>query len=297
MVNRWIGIDNGCSQMTIAILDSRSDIVAMERIREPLGDGHSRDVALARLHCLLRRLDDFRCIPARLAGYCYEDSGVLEAFIAAGWTITGCKVLNDVVGFYGLTDMNGHTIVGGCGSFSQVVYVNTANTVYWPGDDVTARLPRWLLSGWEYASFLLELSKREYAGEFDWLAREVRDILGGETLESPGCRWGNLGPLLDRLYGYEELNQFIAQAADVVLKTRNVFMEHIRTAEPPRVVLGGGAIRNDCLWKALKAELGKQGEDIIRIEGEPAIGLARFASSCPDADAWAYIGHKKPSWL
>ncbi|MDF2685709.1 MAG: hypothetical protein K0S55_890 [Clostridia bacterium] len=298
MIERWVGIDIGYSQMTIAIIDAGINIIALECTREPFGDGHNREVAISRLRILLQRLSYFKNVPVRIAGYCYGHSGVLEEFKNAGWTVDGFMALNDVVGFYGLTDMKGHAIIGGCGSFSQVVYVDVANNVYWPGDDVKAKLPRWMLSGWDYATFLLGLTKQSVSDELSWLSQEVRDILGGETLETSGHRWSYLGPLLRRLFGYEELNQFIIKAVENVIKTEKVFRHYIKKAELPRFIFGGGAVREDNLWSLLCVELQKQGvENIIRVQGEPAVGLARFAAFNPNSDAWSFIGYKRPSWL
>jgi hypothetical protein len=297
MVERWVGIDCGYSQMTIAILDDRVNIIALERTCEPIGDGHDRGVAIARLKVLVNRLKDFSCVPVKLSGYCYDNSGIIETFREAGWTVNGCKALNDAVGFYGITNMSGNTIIGECGSFSQVIYVGSDNNIYWPGDDVAAELPNWMLSGWSYASFLLELSKRENTCELTWLRQAVRDILGGGTIKISDNRWSYLGPMLERLNGTTELEQFLARAAESVLKSKDIFMRHMRVCEPPKIILGGGAVQNDELWSELKTEFEKRGEDVIRIEGEPAVGLARFAAYKPNANPWAYIGSKRPSWL
>lgn len=297
MIERWVGIDCGYSQMTIAILDDRDNIIALERTCEPIGDGHHRDVAIARLKVLLHRLTDLSCVPVKLSGYCYENSGVIETFKEAGWAVKDCKALNDVVGFYGLTDMSGHTITCECGSFSQVVYVDRENNICWPGDDVAAELPDWLLSGWNYASFILELSKRENHCGLEWLRKAVRDTLGRETLETSGNRWSYLGPMLGKLQGTAELEQFLFRAVESVLQTKNVFMRHLKGYEPPKIILGGGAVRNEALWTALKAEFVKRGESVVRIEGEPAVGLARFAIYNADVNPWSYIGSKRPSWL
>lgn len=297
MIKRWVGIDCGYSQMTIAILDDRTNLIALERTCEPIGDGHNRDIAIARLKVLLHGLNDFRSVPVRLSGYCYEDSGIIETFSEAGWTVTGCKALNDVVGFYGLTDMSGHIITCGCGSFSQVVYVDIENNICWPGDDVAAELPNWMLSGWDYASFLLELSTRENTKELVWLWKAVQDTLGGDALENSGNKWSYLGPMLVKLLGTNELGLFLASAVESVLQTKNVFMGHLKGYEPPTIILGGGAVRNEALWAELKSEFTKRGESVIRVEGEPAVGLARFAAFNADANPWAYIGLKRPSWL
>jgi hypothetical protein len=297
VIERWVGIDCGYSQMTIAILDDRINLIASERTCEPTGDGHNREVAIARLKVLLRDLSDFSSVPVKLSGYCYEDSGIIETFREAGWIVNDCKALNDVVGFYGLTDMSGNIITCGCGSFSQVVYADIENNICWPGEDVDAELPNWMLSGWDYASFLLELSKRENSCELVWLQKAVQDTLGGDALKTSGHRWSYLGPMVEGLLGTNELGQFLAHAADSVIQTKNVFMEHLKGYESPRIIFGGGAVRSEALWAALKSEFVKRGESVMRVEGEPAVGLARFAAYNADANPWAYIGLKRPSWL
>ena len=55
--------------------------------------------------------------------------------------------MNDVVGVYGLTEMRGHAVVAGCGSWPQVVYLDPQNSVRWAGRDAAEELPNWLLSG------------------------------------------------------------------------------------------------------------------------------------------------------
>jgi hypothetical protein len=239
-----------------------------------------------------------KSVPVRIAGYCYENSGVIEEFEKEGWPVEGCKALNDVVGFYGLTDMRGHAVVAGCGSFSQVIYVNAANDICWPGDDVTAEMPPWLLSGRDYASFLLDLSKKTGDGELSWLSKAVRKTLGSETPESSGHSWSYLGPLIEKLIGYKELYKFITQAVENIVKTENVFRRYIKNTGSPVVVLGGGAVKDEKLWELISIDLQKQGlENIIRVKGEPAVGLARYAACYTNADAWTYIGNKRPSWL
>ena len=297
MHGRWVGIDCGYSQMTVAVVDVGAGVVALERTREPSGDGHSCGVALARLHTLLGRLRGARHEPASLAGYCYTHSGVVEAFREAGWSIEGCMALNDVVGFYGLTEMRGNALVGGCGSFDQVVYVSHDNNVQWPGDDLSAELPRWLLSGREYAAFLVDLAGRDAESRVAWLAQAVSDTLGGQNLESSDGRWGQLGPLLTKLLDHPAVGHFIADAADSVAQTRLVFQRHLGLSEPPAVILGGGAVSDEGLCSMLSAELESRGTVVTLARGEPAIGLARFALRNPGADAWSYVGREKPSWL
>jgi len=294
---RWVGIDCGYSQMTIAIIDDKDNLIALKRTYQPAGDGHSREVAIARLKLLLHDLNDFSSIPVKLSGYCYEHSGVIEAFKEAGWTVNGCMALNDVVGFYGLTDMSGNAITFGCGSFSQIVYVDNENNICWPGDDVVAKLPKFMLSGWDYAAFLLDLSKREESRGLSWLRKAVQDTLGADSLEASGHRWGHLGPMMEKLLGTDELKQFLSCAAKSVIQIKNVFMEHLKGCEPPGIVFGGGAVRSDALWGEFKAELASRGENAIRVEGEPAVGLARFAACNTGANPWSYIGQKRPSWL
>jgi len=68
-------------------------------------------------------------------------------------------------------------------------------------------------------------------------------------------------------------------------------------AEAPDVVPGGGAVRDDRLWTALVLELASREVRAIRVVGEHAVGLARFAKHFPGANPWAYVGRKKPSWL
>ena len=92
----WVGIDCGYSQMSIAVLDQDGHVLAIERTR-PRGDGHSGEVALARVLVLLERLPGCRT-RQRLAGYCY-DLGVVEAF-GPRWTVIEAKPLNDVVGIW-----------------------------------------------------------------------------------------------------------------------------------------------------------------------------------------------------
>jgi len=70
--------------------------------------------------------------------------------------------------------MSGNVITFGCGSFSQVVYVDIGNNICWPGDDVVAKLPSLMLSGWGYASYLLDLSRKEKLGELAWLRKLCR---------------------------------------------------------------------------------------------------------------------------
>lgn len=297
MADRWIGIDVGYSQMRVAVLDAGGRTLAFENTYEPYGDGHDREVALARLRRLLKRLSSYKDVPVFLAGYCYEHSGVLELFREEGWTVEGYKGLNDVVGIYGLTEMKGHALVCGCGSFSQRVYVGRSNDIYWPGEDVVPKLPGWLLSGWDYAVFLLDLSKRA-EGDLKWLAREVRKILGGDRLESSGHRWGALGPFIGRLIGHPELKRYLKKAAKSVIETRDVFWQHLDTEEPPALILGGGALGDENLWLLLEAELRELGAEApVRVQGEPAVGLARYALYHPDADPWRYIGQECPSWL
>ncbi len=294
---RWVGIDCGFSQMSVALLDPMDYVLAVECTREPRGDGHTPDVALARLRVLLSRLGGLREVPVRLSGYCYEHTGVREAFVEAGWSVVGSKALNDVVGIYGLTDMVGHVVVGGCGSWPQVVYVDSLNAVTWPGDDVAAEMPEWLLCGWAYAKFLVTLSNQNDNARWAWLREAIREKLGGHTLLRSDPRWGDIGPLMKPLLHSPEARRFFGQAADAVVRTRDVFGRNTQDLEPPRVIVGGGAVRDEELWEILETGLRARGVCADRIVGEHAVGLARFAKYNPHADAWAFIGEKRPSWL
>src|ERR1051325_9431107 len=75
-MSRWIGIDQGYSHLAVAVVDEHGSALRSESTEEPEGNGHDRKTALARLGLLLDRLEDFRAVPVRLAGYCYQDSGI-----------------------------------------------------------------------------------------------------------------------------------------------------------------------------------------------------------------------------
>src|SRR5690606_38540638 len=130
---------------------------------------------------VLAKLRPFRGEPVWLAGYCYEHSGVVEAFQQEGWTVAGVTPLNDVLGVYGLTPMAGHAVVCGCGSWPQAVYVDEANHIRWPGEDVAASMPDGLPSGWAYANFLVGHARRDPGDES--LARAVEEKLGGFSVD------------------------------------------------------------------------------------------------------------------
>lgn len=293
----WVGIDCGHSHMGIAVLDQAGHVLAVERTHLPRGDGHSKDVALARVRVLLERLHGLSHLPVRLAGYCYEHSGVHEAFRDCGWTAVDSKALNDVVGIYGLTDMRGNVIAGGCGSWPQVVYIDEANAVCWPGNDVVAEMPEWPLSGWSYAELLLNLSKRNDLGRLSWLRKAVIERLGGEDLEQSSDSWGALGPLLPQVLEHAEVRRSLSASANAVVEIRNVLWRYSALDDAPGVVIGGGAVDDERIWAILRSEFRSRFTEVERVEGDPAVGLARFAKRNPDADAWAVIGQVRPSWL
>lgn len=292
----WVGIDQGFSQMGLAILGPGGDVLASEQTREPAGDGHEREVALARLRTLLARVEAWRDVPVHLAGYCYEQSGVAQAFAAAGWSVAGTRGLNDVLGVYGLTAMRGNVVVAGCGTYSQVVYVDEHQAVRWPGDDVAERLPEWLLSGRAYSGFLVEWAGQGADATGD-LRAAVRRLLGPAPVEATPQAWGALGRLLPGLLDEPGSRAFLTRAAAAVLATRDVLWGHSGAARAPEVALGGGAVRDDRLWAPLAGLLAAQGASVARVEGDPAVGLARFALAHPEADPWAVIGLRRPAWL
>ncbi len=271
---RWIGIDQGYSQMGLAVLAPDGQVLASERTSRPAGDGHDREVALTRLRRLLARVAHLGTEPVRLAGYCYQHSGVAEAFAAAGWTVAGTKALNDVVGVYGLTAMRGHVLVAGCGTYGQLVYIDHLQAVRWPGEDVRPRLPDWLLSGEAFARFV------------------ARDPA------IPAAVFAQVGPRLSESLEDPPAQAFLSRAADAVVETRDVFARHAGAAgSPPEVVLGGGAVRDDRLWQRLSAGLAARGVAAHRAAGDPAVGLARYAAAFPVADPWAFVGRERPAWL
>ncbi len=294
---RWVGIDQGFSQMGLAILGPGGDVLASEKTREPGGDGHDREVALARLRTLLARVEAWRDVPVHLAGYCYEQSGVAQAFAAAGWRVAGTKGLNDVLGVYGLTAMRGNVVVAGCGTYSQVVYVDDHQAVRWPGDDVAERLPEWLLSGRAYSGLIAERARQGADPAMGDLRAAVREMLGAAPVETAPHAWNALGRLLPGLLDDPGTRAFLTRAAAAVLATRDVLWGHSGAARPPEVALGGGAVRDDRLWAPLAGLLAAQGATVARVEGDPAVGLARFALAHPEADAWAVIGLRRPAWL
>ena len=58
-----------------------------------------------------------------------------------------------------------------------------------------------------------------------------------------------------------------------------------------------GAVRDARLWALLAEQWRAQGARVRRAVGDPAVGLARFAMSYPEAGAWAVIGRRRPAWL
>jgi hypothetical protein len=294
---RWVGIDQGWSQMGLAVLGAADDVLVVHRTREPSGNGHDHATALARLRGLLARADAFRHAPVHLAGFCYEGSGVAETFAEAGWTVAGTKALNDVVGPYGLTPMPGHVVAACCGTYSQVVYVDDRHAIRWAGGDV--RLPDWHLCGEAYAGFLVERARTAPATP---LARAVRDTLGGTLPPAgegvPTARWADLGPLLSAAIDSDPAARaFLTRAAAAVVDARNVLCGAAKRPDRCPIVLGGGAVADDRLWAFLSEQWRAVGVRVDRAAGEPSVGLARYARRHPDADPWSHVGSQRPGWL
>lgn len=264
----WAGIDCGYSYLTVAILDEVGRTLDIGDARLPLGNGHERSVALARLQAVLPELQRWRDRPIILAGYCYTDSGVRDAFETAGWQVVGDIALNDVVGVYGLSQMQTHVVVCGCGSFSQLVYVDTQHNICWLWDTLAAELPQWPLCGEAYARFI----QHAY----------------GDTVAN-----GLLSDTLNLL----PTQQYLRQAAQAIRATRDIFWHHSGMPTPPMLVLGGGAIRHAGLWQFVARELATGDCAVERVTDEQAIGLAQFAMRYRTANAWGHIGDKPPSWL
>jgi len=272
----WVGIDQGYSHLAVAVVDRYGVVLRSESTGEPEGNGHDRDVALARLGLLLDRLEDLRAVPVRLAGYCYSHSGVSEAFTERGWGVEDVMALNDVVGVYGLTGMHGHVVVAGCGSWSQEIYMDPQNNVRWAGGDAAQALLDWLLNGNAYARFL-----REYGLGADLPEDDFRDA----------------GYRLEALIDHPEVRAFVRRAAEAARKNRDVFWRYCGQQEAPLLVMGGGAVRGDAVWRVLEEELVNVGVHPTRVTGDQAVGLVRFAMVNPTADPWGFIGSERPSWL
>lgn len=268
--NHWVGIDCGYSHLCVAVLDDAGNVLAVEDAHHPQGNGHDRDVALARLQHILTRLSDFRNHPVHLAGYCYDDSGVESAFSSSGWSVVGSTALNDVVGIYGLTRMRAHALVAGCGSHSQLVYIDSNNNVCWPSDRLAQQLPDWLLCGSAYAQFMHE---------------------GGDR------SWTEYGALFATLTNLPNTRAYLQRAADVARETRDAFWQACGSQEPPALVMGGGAIKDDRVWERLEVELNARGITANRVLGVHAAGLVRYALAHPLANAWSFVGDQPPGWL
>lgn len=266
----WIGIDCGYSQLSVSVLDGAGNTTAHGRAQVPLGDGHAHGIALARLQTILNTLSPLTTprTPSILAGYCYDHSGVRAAFENAGWPVVGAMPLNDVVGVYGLTEMPGHVMLAGCGSFPQVVYIDAHNNVCWPSDAVAAALPAWPLSGDAYGRFM---------------ARAYREAKGRR--------------LLSDTLGRPETRQYLQQAAHAIRETRAVLWNLSGQHDPPRIVVGGGAVSPTNVWAHVASALNAIGIAAERVVGDQAAGLARYALHHRDANAWAYLGDAPPSWL
>lgn len=275
-MSRWVGIDCGYSHLAAAVVHPDGEVLRCESTDEPEGDGHDREVALGRLEVLLNRLSAYRDVPVMLAGYCYDSCGVLESFMERGWRVDDVVALNDAVGVYGLTGMQGHAVVAACGSWPQVFYADRRGTVQWPGGDAKQALPDWLLCGSEYSQFL-----RQSGTERDPPEHDFRDA----------------GYRLERLVDQPEARQFVRKAAEAARITRDVFWRFCGQEEAPLLVLGGGAVRGARVWRALQVELANLGVQATRVTGDQAVGLVRFARSNPTADPWGYIGNQPPSWL
>ena len=271
-MNRFMGIDCGATKLRVAVVDDSGAICASEVTSQPEGDGHDRQVALDRLARVVDRLGDLRG-DVHVAGYCYSHSGVLELLTETGWGLTGATALNDVVGIYGLTSMTGGLVVAGCGSTSQVVYIDQSSNICWPSDDVERELPEWLVCGRAYAAHL------------------------GDARDDDPQAWLRSGQQLSSSIDNPSSATFIRRAAQAVRDTRDALWQRVGEAEAPTVVLGGGAVADDRLWQRLEAELQRAGVDAKRVLGDHAAGLARYAMHCPDADPWSFVGTERPSWL
>lgn len=278
--------------MSVAVVDEADRVLAVERTYMPRGDGHRREIALSRLAVLPDRLQHLRQVPVQLCGYCYDHTGVEELFVQAGWTVVSIMSLNDVVGIYGLSDMVGHVIVGGCGSWPQVVYVDNNHSINWPGEDVASHMPQWLLSGWAYAHFLLDLSNEKNDAQGMWLRREVREKLGGDRIDRSDARWGDVGPMMTQILDWPEVRQFLRKAVDAVLLTQDVIRRERLHDPAPSIIVGGGAVWHNEIWRVLETEFWARGIVVHRVTGEHAVGLARYAKHHPKADPWAVIGRK-----
>jgi len=265
----WAGIDCGYSHLTVSLLDDLGETLIICDAREPLGNGHDPSVALARLQAILPQLQKWRTAPITLAGYCYTDAGVRAAFEAAGWRVVDAVALNDVVGVYGLSQMEANVVVAGCGSFSQLIYVDHYHNICWPSDQLVAELPVWPLSGEAYGDFI----QRAYPDRTYQLLSESLDQVATQ--------------------------HYLRQAAQTITAIRNAFWHAsgLASASPPKVVVGGGAIRHEGLWQWVAQALMEVDCSLERVQGEQAIGLIRYAVRHRTANAWGYIGDRPPSWL
>lgn len=273
----YVGIDRGSSQMAVAVVRADGTVLRHVLTRTPLTPDDEVGGDLARLASLLPRIADHRGRPVTLAGHCYESSGVRELFRDARWTVRRVFAFNDAVNHYGLGSMPGNVVLAACGTWPQVVYIDAANNVRWPGDDVA--LPAWTLSGRAYAEFLV--SRRPHLVS---------------VLSSPR-RWIGLGRLLGPALTAPDVPAFVEAGADAAVRAHRVLWEASGVPDIPRMVFGGGAVRDDRIWSIVRARFERAGVPATRVRGRPAVGAVRYARANPDADVWGYVGDRRPSWL
>ena len=71
-------------------------------------------------------------------------------------------------------------------------------------------------------------------------------------------------------------------------------METFSVREGSRRNRRGRAVSDERIWAVLRDGFDRS---YGRVEGDHAVGLARFAKRNPEADAWAVVGKVRPSWL
>ncbi len=297
-----VGLDKGFSKVNLVVVDADQQILREAHIERI--DRTGRLISDRRLLQLIaQHLIPFRAYQLHLFG---SHLGTTRSFFGSlrsyGLNVQVLEAFNDTHMHYGLTHMPGNVITIACGSYWNAMYYDSANNVHCFAGDIWKEIP-WSFSGIAFARFLLgwwrDVGDKGETSPFavEILARTglSHDVLldaldPALKLDSlpPAC-WLALGPLVSKYATRPEVTTFLNRGLCQLRYLFGRFSDQAKPPDTPLLILGG-SIWSDTLFEQACAALTDAGIDVIRSQGNPALGAIRFRhlNSAVQLEPWAY---------
>lgn len=295
-----LGIDQGHTKTCIAITDEKQNVLYEDYSSNYDQYASNREKHRRVIIELLKGLNEFKASPLNvfIASNGYMTRDFVDIFQSLGFATDSIEIFNDTHGHYGLTAMPGHCFMLASGTYWNLMFYDHHNDSKRLPGNIWKRLNTdgLTISGYGFANCILKTYRDyKFRGINHNFIHAVEDQIraNGKSIrfrrEQVGYfddvgHFSRLSELLPKFRNLREVDLYINQALDKICLLLKVFAENIKIKNFHYLFVGGSLWSNDFLLSMLDEKARRQDIQVIRAQGNPAIGAIHIRLKNPEAN-------------